>query len=425
MKGDAQTHKINANLWIFGFFLFFYMFIMGAYIPFFPLWLHEVNGLSKTETGIVFSSIAFFALVFQPIFGVLSDKLGLKKHLLWIITILLVFFAPFFLYVFSPLLKTNIILGALVGGIYLGFVNSGGSPAIEAYVEKVSRRSGFEYGHARLFGCIGWALCASVVGYMFSQNNQFVFWLGSGFALILALLLLFAKPDASASAQVVEELGANSSPVNLRTMMSVFRMKKLWFFVLYIIGVACVYDVFDQQFATFFTTFFASKEQGTEIFGYVTTLGELLNASIMFFAPAIINRIGSKNALLVAGAIMSIRIVGSAFATLPYEVIILKTLHMFEVPFLLVGTFKYITSQFDIRFSASIYLIGFCFFKQLCAIFMSAFAGRMYDLIGFQGAYLILGAIVVGFTLLSAFLLSGNREALIGAPPAPDLESSR
>lgn len=34
---------------------------------------------------------------------------------------------------------------------------------------------------------------------------------------------------------------------------------------------ACIYDVFDQQFANFFTSFFATKQQGTEIFGFVTT----------------------------------------------------------------------------------------------------------------------------------------------------------
>lgn len=51
---------------------------------------------------------------------------------------------------------------------------------------------------------------------------------------------------------------------------------------------------FDQQFANFFTSFFATGEQGTRVFGYVTTMGELLNASIMFFAPLIINRIGGK-----------------------------------------------------------------------------------------------------------------------------------
>ncbi|MFD1801120.1 MFS transporter [Mixta tenebrionis] len=398
----------NTNFWMFGLFFFFYFFIMGAYFPFFPIWLHDINHLSKSDTGIVFASISFFSLLFQPVFGLLSDKLGLKKHLLWIITGMLVMFAPFFIYVLGPLLQTNILLGAIVGGIYLGFIYNGGAPAIEAYVEKVSRRSQFEFGRARMFGCVGWALCASIVGIMFTINNQFVFWLGSGCAVILAILLFIAKPQAQPSAQVADTLGANHSPFSLRLALELFKDRKLWFLSLYVVGVSCTYDVFDQQFANFFTSFFATGEQGTRVFGYVTTMGELLNASIMFFAPLIVNRIGGKNALLLAGTIMSVRIIGSSFATSALEVVVLKTLHMFEVPFLIVGCFKYITSQFEVRFSATIYLVCFCFFKQLSMIFMSLFAGYMYDSMGFHGAYLVLGLIAFSFTLISLFTLSGE-----------------
>ncbi|WP_409159325.1 MFS transporter [Pectobacterium sp. B2J-2] len=398
----------NKNFWIFGLFFFFYFFIMGAYFPFFPIWLHDINQISKSDTGIIFACISFFALLFQPIFGLLSDKLGLRKHLLWIITIMLVFFAPFFIYVFGPLLKYNIVLGSIVGGIYLGFINNGGAPAIEAYIEKVSRRSQFEFGRARLFGCLGWALCASIVGIMFTINNQFVFWLGSACAVILAILLLLAKPEVSSSAFVADQVGSNQKPFSLKMAAELLKERKIWFLTLYVVGVSCTYDVFDQQFANFFTSFFETRQEGTIVFGYVTTLGELLNATIMFFAPLIVNRIGGKNALLIAGTIMSVRIIGSAFASSVLEVIVLKTLHMFEVPFLIVGCFKYITTVFEVRFSATIYLVCFCFFKQISIIFMSIFAGNMYDSIGFHGTYLILGGIALSFTAVSLFTLSGK-----------------
>ena len=71
-------------------------------------------------------------------------------------------------------------------------------------------------------------------------------------------------------------------------------------------------------------------------------MGELLNACIMFFAPLIVNRIGGKNALLLAGTIMSV------------------------------------------------------------------LAGNMYESIGFHGAYLVLGLIALGFTVISLFTLSGQ-----------------
>ena len=76
------------------------------------------------------------------------------------------------------------------------------------------------------------------------------------------------------------------------------------------------------------------------------------------------------------------------------------------MPFLRVGAFKYLTGVLDTRLSATIYLVGFNFAKQLAAIFLSAFAGNMYDRIGFQDTYLILGCIVLTVTIISAFTLS-------------------
>lgn len=412
MNTTPCTHKNNPTFWIFGLFVFLYFFIMATCFPFLPIWLSDEIGLSKTHTGIVFSCMSLSAISFQPILGVVSDKLGLKKNMLWVIVSMLVLFAPFFLYVFAPLLKFNIWAGALAGGLYIGFVFSAGSGAIEAYVEKVSRHSHFEYGKARMFGCLGWGLCASTAGILFSVNPAFVFWMGSAAAVILMVLLALAKVTSQETISFAGD-GSRPSTINTKMVIDLFRMKKMWMFILYVVGVACVYDVFDQQFATFFKSFFDTPQAGTKAFGFTTTAGELCNAVIMFCSPWIINRIGAKNTLLIAGLMMSTRIIGSSFATTVYEVIALKMLHALEVPFLLVGAFKYITGVFDTRLSATIYLIGFNFAKQLAAIFLSAFAGNMYDRIGFQDTYLLLGCFVLAITLLSAFTLSGRQPAVV------------
>ncbi|HID4131326.1 TPA: MFS transporter [Pluralibacter gergoviae] len=408
MKLSALTPRERHNFIYFMLFFFFYYFIMSAYFPFFPIWLADVNHLTKSETGLIFSFIALFAIVFQTAFGLISDKLGLRKHLLWCIVGLLILFAPFFIFVLAPLLQYNIYLGALAGGIYLGFVFSGGAGAVEAYIERVSRANRFEYGRVRVSGCVGWAICASITGILFSINPNITFWIASGFGLFLAVLLVVSRPEAGSTARVLDKLGANRREFSLFMALELLRMPRFWAFLLYVIGVASIYDVFDQQFANFFKGFFSSPQRGTEVFGFVTTGGELLNALIMFFAPAIINRIGAKNALLLAGTIMSMRIIGSSFAGSGIEVIILKTLHMFELPFLLVGTFKYISSVFDPRLSATLFLIGFNLAKQISAVVLSPWVGRMYDTVGFHQAYLVLGLIAAAFTALSFFTLTGR-----------------
>lgn len=87
---------------------------------------------------------------------------------------------------------------------------------MEAYIERVSRNSGFEYGKARTFGCLGWALCATTAGMLFSINPEWVFWMGSAAALLLVVLVAIAKPQASQSAQVMDSLGANRPAIDLK-----------------------------------------------------------------------------------------------------------------------------------------------------------------------------------------------------------------
>ena len=76
---------------------FSFTFYHGSLLPVFPDLLHDINHISKSDTGIIFAAISLFSLLFQPLFGLLSDKLGLRKYLLWIITGMLVMFAPFFI----------------------------------------------------------------------------------------------------------------------------------------------------------------------------------------------------------------------------------------------------------------------------------------------------------------------------------------
>jgi OHS family lactose permease-like MFS transporter len=191
--------------------------------------------------------------------------------------VLLFLFAPFFLFVFAPLLKANIWLGALSGGLYIGFVFSAGSGAIEAYIERVSRNSFFEYGKARMFGCLGWGCAPRRAGSVRHRSIVcFLDGVGSGAAAVVAG---GRKTETNQTAQVMNALGANQPQITAKTVFNLFRQRRMWMFILYVIGVACVYDVFDQQFATFFKTFFATPQEGTRAFGFATTAGKFVTPS--------------------------------------------------------------------------------------------------------------------------------------------------
>ncbi|MEH7120774.1 MFS transporter [Neobacillus vireti] len=397
--------NLSKNYWFFGAFFYLYFFIWAASTMFLSLWLTNVGGLSGTNTGIIFSAISIAAICYQPFFGIVADKLGLKKNLLWVFTFLLVFIGPFFVYAFPPLLKTNIILAAIIGGAYLGAIFNVWVGAIEAYIEKVSHVNNFEYGRVRVFGNIGAATSTFVTGHLFNTNPNIIYWVCTIAAIGLAVVLCFAKMGDS-NPQV--EKNQNESSVPKGSTLALFKDRKFWFFMLYVVGVGCVYEVYDQQFPVFFTHFFSTPQKGTEIFGNLVTLQIFLEATVMITAPFIIRKMGAKNALVYAGFIMSFRILGSSIASGPVAISLLKLLHAAEVPILLVAVFKYISANFDMRLSATIYLIGFQFSKQVGSIFLSTITGHMYDTVGFARAYQLLGSIALLFTIVSIFTLSSS-----------------
>lgn len=93
---------------------------------------------------------------------------------------------------------------------------------------------------------------------LFSINPEWVFWMGSAAA---AGGAGGYRQTAGQSVRAGNGLARRQSPGDdLKTAVRMFRQRKMWMFILYVIGVACVYDVFDQQFATFFKSFFATPK---------------------------------------------------------------------------------------------------------------------------------------------------------------------
>ena len=149
---------------------FLHLFAWSAAMSFFAIWLGQHLGIGATKTGLLYSANALAALCMQPVLGFISDKIGLKKTLLFTILIILLLIGPFFIYIYGPLLVSNFYLGAILGGIYLGFIFNAGYGVIDSYINKVSIKYGFEYGRARMWGSFGWAAATYTTGIAMNIN---------------------------------------------------------------------------------------------------------------------------------------------------------------------------------------------------------------------------------------------------------------
>lgn len=386
--------------------LFFFFVTWSSSGSLLSIWLHQEVGLQPGDTGIIFSVLSVSALFAQICYGFIQDKLGLRKHLLWYITVLLILSGPAYL-LFGYLLKINILIGSLFGGLYIGLTFNGGIGVLESYTERVARQTHFEFGKARMWGSLGWAVATFFAGLLFNINPQLNFAVASCSGLVFFFLLVRLSVPGDTQALSTE---GEKSNVKLEDALRLLSLPRFWALVFFVVG-TCIYSVYDQQFPVYFSSQFPTLQEGNAMYGYLNSFQVFLEAAGMFCAPWLVNRIGAKNGLIFAGMIMALRMVSSGLVEGPLLISITKLLHGVELPVLLVSIFKYNSANFDKRLSSTLYLVGFACTSSVIATVLSPLAGYSYEKYGFAESYLFMGALVFCTTFISIFLLRASKPA--------------
>lgn len=386
--------------------LFFFFVTWSSSGSLLSIWLHQEVGLQPGDTGIIFSVLSVSALFAQICYGFIQDKLGLRKHLLWYITVLLILSGPAYL-LFGYLLKINILIGSLFGGLYIGLTFNGGIGVLESYTERVARQTHFEFGKARMWGSLGWAVATFFAGLLFNINPQLNFAVASCSGLVFFFLLVRLSVPGDTQALSTE---GEKSNIKLEDALRLLTLPRFWALVFFVVG-TCIYSVYDQQFPVYFSSQFPTLQEGNAMYGYLNSFQVFLEAAGMFCAPWLVNRIGAKNGLIFAGMIMALRMVSSGLVEGPLLISITKLLHGVELPVLLVSIFKYNSANFDKRLSSTLYLVGFACTSSVIATVLSPLAGYSYEKYGFAESYLFMGALVFCTTFISIFLLRASKPA--------------
>lgn len=381
-------------------FLFLFFFAQAGAMSFLAIWLKGPIGLSGVQAGTVFSANFVAAMICQPLYGYVSDRLGLRRHVPLFIAVLVLFCGLFFTFVYAPLLRWNVIAGAVVGGLYLGLTFVAGSFALESFVDRVGRRYGFEYSRARLWGSLGFASAALFSGRLYNLDPRINFFLASAAGILLIPLILATRITADPNDPVSAE------PLTPRASASVLTQRKFWGFMVLILGVTNLYLVYDQQFPVYFASMFPTVAEGNVMFGYLNSAQIFVEAGMLLIAPLIVMRTGAKRGLMIASGIMIVRIAGSALATGPLTISGCKMLHSVELPILAVSIFRYIAYHFDTRFASIVYLVGVSFGHSLGLAILSPLVGKSYDLVGFPATYLMIAGGALVFWVVSWFALS-------------------
>lgn len=393
----------------------------GIWWSFFQIWLTTKQGFSGAQVGTIYTFGSAVALVLMFVYGSLQDKLGVKKTLLIFMVSCQVLLAPFFTWVYVPMLESNFYVGAMIGAVYLAVAYLAACPVFEAVTERLSRRYSFEYGQARAWGSLGYAISALTAGFLFTINPYLVFWTGSAVSAVLLAILVFLKPenreDAVQQYENREERNKDAKSPSLKEIVSVFGILDLWKIIIFVILTWTFYTVFDQQmFPEFFTRFFATPEEGQQAYGILNSVQVFLEFIMMGLVPILMRKIGVRRALLLGCLIMVCRISGCGIASTPLGIGLIKLLHAPETALFVLAIFRYFTLHFDTRVSATLYMVGFQIAASVGGIIFSVPLGSLRDNIGYQHTFLIIAGIVLCASVYAFFVLKKDDQDVEGQP---------
>lgn len=388
-----------------GYLLFFFA-AWSLWWSFYAMWLKNKLGLSGSELGMLYAVNQFFSMIFMIAYGIVQDKLGIRKPLIWLVGIIMTLSGPFLIYVYEPLLSSNFHVAMVLGAIFFGAGYLAGYGLVDSFVEKISRQFNFEFGTARFWGCLGYAAGTFVGGIFFSINPHINFWCVS----VMGVLFLLVNLRFNVGKGIDNTASEYAHAVTKQDFMTIFKDRQFWFFVIFVVGTWSFYNIYDQQmFPVFYTELFENPEMAPRVYGYLNSAQVILEAVGMALMPFVINRIGPKSALMLGGLIMTCRILGAAIFTDVYIISFIKMLHAVEVPLFVISVFKFSVANFDKRLSSTMYLVGFNIASSVGIIILSLPIGWLFDKLGYQPVFFIISGLVVLTILFGYITLSKNK----------------
>jgi len=177
------------NLYILTFVLFVVMLGYGIVIPIFPFYIENL-GAGGTELGLLTASYAVMRLIFGPIWGGLSDRLGRKPILLigilgYVIT--MVWFG-----------LANTLWMLFAARILSGILSSATAPTTMAYIGDSSPEDerGGGMGLLGAAGGVGTIAGPAIGGFLATSFLSMPFFIAAGLALLSLILAIIFLPES-------------------------------------------------------------------------------------------------------------------------------------------------------------------------------------------------------------------------------------
>jgi PPP family 3-phenylpropionic acid transporter len=284
---------------------FIFFAAASALLPFLALY-YEQLGLSGRQIGLLTSIPFWMTMLSASLWGGLADATQQHKRLLSLAIIGAAAIAVLISLVNSFFLLIPIIAAwALFSGPIM--------PLMDNTSLKILGDQAHHYGKIRLWGALGWGLCAPVMGELVERLG--LAWIFYGYALLMLVSWLVAGQLPVASASIGGGFGQG--------LQALLRDRRWVLFLLLIFAGSL------GEATTFSFWFLYLKELGVTSFlmGFSLTVAMLSELVIFFLSDRLLRRFGPRTLLLLAIAIRVGQLLAYSWITNPYLALAFQLLH--------------------------------------------------------------------------------------------------
>jgi PPP family 3-phenylpropionic acid transporter len=369
--------------------LYFLYYGSGAcWYPFLNVYLRQI-GLSGLQIGMLAGIRPAVTVLSQPLWGVAADLWGRRRTLL--LTALLAALGTLgFAY--------NSGFWFLLGwSILYAFLSNPVGPLIDSLVlDYLEINSALSYGRLRLWGAVGWAALAYVVGRAIAGRDMRLIFPFGAVTMLLGWLLVMCTSRKGGGTE-----GGQGN--TWRDMGPLLRNGRLLIFL----ALVTLLQIGAASSFSFLSIYMNELGASQQLIGLAFSVQGLSELPLYLVAAAVIGRIGPVKTLIIAFLMMAARALLYSLISQPEPAVAVQLLHG-SFSLFLVASVEYVNRLVPAKWRATGQSLFWAAHMGAGAILGNSLAGFLYDQIGVQGMYRLSGFAILVVTLATGLVLRAN-----------------